>query len=177
MFCSQCGQSIGALSQCPHCGAATGVAGFAPAAGNSRVARHLQSLGILWTVYAVYSALRWMLILPILHRFLGGGAWLPSFNMGYMGPMGYGAWHPGGWIVSFLGALVLGRAVLSLAVGIVLLTRQPWGRIFAIVIAALTLIKPLLGTALAIYTLSVLLGRNAEQEYARLAAPGLPGQR
>jgi hypothetical protein len=41
--------------------------------------------------------------------------------------------------------------------------------IFAIVIAILTLIKPLLGTLLAIYTLWVLLGRDTGPDYERMA--------
>ena len=79
------------------------------------------------------------------------------------------AFHPGGWLLHLITVLVLARAVLSLAVGIALLTLQPWGRIFAIIIAVLTLIKPVLGTALAIYTLWVLLSRNADRDYAQLA--------
>ena len=65
--------------------------------------------------------------------------------------------------------MVFVRAILSLAVGFALLTRQSGGRVFAIVIAILTLIKPLLGTLLAIYTLWVLLGRNAGPDYNRMA--------
>jgi hypothetical protein len=78
--------------------------------------------------------------------------------------------HPGPWLLHIIAVVVLIRVILSLAVGIALLTRQPWGRIFAIVVAVLTLIKPFLGTILAIYTLWVLLERNADQNYARLAA-------
>ncbi len=84
--------------------------------------------------------------------------------------MGYGPFHPGGWLLELITVMVLARAILSLAVGITILTRQPWGRIFAIIIAVLTLIKPILGTVLAIYTLWVLLSRNAEQDYAEIAA-------
>ncbi len=78
--------------------------------------------------------------------------------------------HPGGWLLHLITIVVFTRAILSLAVGVALLTRQPWGRIFAIIIAVLTLIKPLLGTILAIYTLWVLLERDADQNYAQLAA-------
>ena len=86
--------------------------------------------------------------------------------------MGYGPFHPGGWLLEFITVMVLARAILSLAVGMALLTRQPWGRIFAIIIAVLTLIKPILGTVLAIYTLWILLGRNADQDYARMTVTG-----
>lgn len=78
--------------------------------------------------------------------------------------------HPGGWILHFIAIVVFARAILSLAVGFALLTRQPWGRIFAIVIAVLTLLKPILGTILAIYTLWVLLENSADQNYGQLSA-------
>jgi hypothetical protein len=55
------------------------------------------------------------------------------------------------------------RAILSAAVGIGLLQRAPWARVLAIIAAVLTLIKPITGTILAIYTLWVM-------------APGLSGQ-
>lgn len=130
----------------------------------SRVARHVQTLGILWTVFAVYSVLRWLLLVPFLRHIFGSRMWMPGMDMGY------GPFHPGGWLLEFISVMVVGRAILSLAVGIALLTRQSWGRIFAVILAVLTLIKPVLGTALAIYTLWVLLSRNADQDYAEIAA-------
>jgi hypothetical protein len=131
----------------------------------SRVARHLQTLGILWTVFAVYCVLRWLLVLPFLHMALGGGNWMRGSDAWMMSPF-----HPGGWLLHFITIVVFARAILSLAVGVALLTRQPWGRIFAIVVAVLTLIKPFLGTILAIYTLWVLLERSTDQNYAQLSA-------
>lgn len=105
-----------------------------------------------------------MLVVPLLRHVFGNRMWMPGMEMGY------GPFHPGGWLLEFITVMVLARAILSLAVGIAILTRQPWGRIFAIIIAVLTLIKPILGTVLAIYTLWVLLSRNAEQDYAEIAA-------
>jgi hypothetical protein len=132
----------------------------------SRVARHLHTLGILWTVFAGYSALSWLLVLPFLHVVLGGGMpWMTGPDTWVYAPF-----HPGGWLLHFITVIVFARAILSLAVGLALLTRQPWGRIFAIVVAVLTLIKPFLGTILAIYTLWVMLECNADQNYAQLSA-------
>ena len=148
----------------------------------SRVARHCHTLGVLWVAFAAYLVLRWLLVLPFLHMALGRGAWTQDSWM-----RGSDTWiivpfHPGPWLLHFVAVLVFARVILSLAVGISLLTRQPWGRIFAIVVAVLTLIKPLLGTILAIYTLWVLLENNADQNYAQLAAerqvyppPAVPG--
>ncbi|HTU52009.1 MAG TPA: hypothetical protein VMF56_15565 [Acidobacteriaceae bacterium] len=130
----------------------------------SRVARHVHTLGILWIVFAVYCVLRWLLFLPFLHMAVGGGAWMRGSDAWMMSPF-----HPGGWILRFITIIVFGRAILSLAVGIALLTRQSWGRIFAIIVAVLTLLKPILGTILAIYTLWVLLEKSADLNYAQLS--------
>ncbi len=172
MYCSQCGQAVGGQPHCPKCGAPTGIAGVVTAAvagmvplSVSRVARHLHTLGILWTVFAVYSVLRWLLVLPFLHMALGGGTWMRGSDAWMIAPF-----HPNGWLLHLIAIAVFARATLSLAVGTALLTRQSWGRIFAIVIAVLTLIKPFLGTILAIYTLWVLLERSADQNYAQLSA-------
>lgn len=188
MYCSKCGQPVSTQPFCPNCGTATGLAaspvsGFPSPVNFSygRVARHLRTLGILWIVFAGYMLLRLLLILPFLHfAFRGDVPWMRSPE-----PWMYG-FHPGGWLIHFIIVMVVVRVILSLAVGIALLTRQPWGRIFAIVIAFLTLLKPVLGTILAIYTLWVLLCRNAGEDYDRLTLssvvpppynPGIPGAR
>jgi hypothetical protein len=181
MYCSQCGQPVGTQPHCPNCGAPTGVAGVTQPSvpgsvppvyprgvplAVSRVTRHLHTLGILWTVFAGYSVLRWLLVLPFLHIAFGGGRWMNGSDAWMM----MSPFHPGGWLLHFITVIVFARAILSLAVGLALLTRQPWGRIFAIVVAVLTLIKPFLGTILAIYTLWVLLECSADQNYAQLSA-------
>jgi hypothetical protein len=177
MFCSQCGQPVGSQPHCPKCGGT--VAGVTPPVvpgtppgfpgvvpySLSRVTRHVHTLGVLWIVFAVYMVLQWLLVLPLLHMALGGGRWMAGSDTWIYAPF-----HPGGWLLHIIAIVVFSRAILSLAVGVALLTRQPWGRTFAIVVAVLTLIKPFLGTILAIYTLWVLLERNADQNYAQLAA-------
>ena len=60
-------------------------------------------------------------------------------------------------------------AALALLVGYSLLTRRPWGRTLAIVVGILTLLKPLLGTALGIYTLWVLAPSVSGYEYDAIA--------
>jgi hypothetical protein len=137
----------------------------------------VQTLGILWIVFAIYSVLTWLLVLPFLHMALGHGAWMQHSDTWMVTPF-----HPGGWLLHVIAIVVFGRAILSLAVGFALLTRQPWGRVFAIIVAVLTLIKPILGTILAIYTLWVLLENSGDQNYLQLSAqrhafpppPGVP---
>ncbi len=180
MYCRQCGQPIGSQPFCQNCGApaaggnAPGVPPGTPVEVSpltaSKVAAHLRPLGILWVAFALYAVLRWLLVLPVLHVVLGGGsAWMAGSDTWMYAPF-----HPGGWLLHVIALMVFLRALLSLAVGFALLTRQPWGRTFAIVIAVLTLIKPLLGTLLAIYTLWVLLGGNAGPEYRRIALRSTP---
>jgi len=65
-------------------------------------------------------------------------------------------------------SLVVGL-VLSLLTGYALLTRQPWGRVIAIVTSVLALFHPIMGTALGIYTLWVLAPAASGVEYEMLA--------
>lgn len=134
----------------------------------SRIARHVRTLGILWIAFAIYTVVAWLLVLPFIHMAFGGGSWMGNSMRG--SELWIYGFHPGGWLLHFITLVVLVRAFLSLAVGIALLTRQSWGRVFAIVIAVLTLIKPILGTILAIYTLWVLLERDAGDNYGQLVA-------
>jgi hypothetical protein len=177
MFCSACGQPVD-QPYCQKCGAPSGLTVGAAVPTVSRVAAHLRTLGILWIAYAIYELLRLALIAPLLHVVLGGrspwidnpSGWTYSLHSGgYHNPWVY-AFHPGGWLLHVIMAVVIVRSVLSLIVGFGLLRTQPWGRVAAIILAILTLIKPLLGTILAIYTLWVLLSRNAGPEYDRIAS-------
>ena len=136
----------------------------------SRISRHLQTLGILWIAYAGYTLLGWLVALTALHGIFGAHTWF----MG--GPNLTHAPFFGGWMVPFVTTILVIRAILSLTVGISLVTRQPWGRIFAIVIAILTLVKPVTGTVLGIYTLWVLLGPNGTQDYNQLCDHRLSGR-
>jgi hypothetical protein len=60
-------------------------------------------------------------------------------------------------------------ATLSFLVGFSLMTRKPWGRTLAIVVAILQLIKIPFGTALGIYTLWVLAPATSGAEYDAIA--------
>ena len=60
-------------------------------------------------------------------------------------------------------------AAATLTTGWSLLKRKPWGRTLALVMAFVSLLKPLFGTALGVYTLYVLLPDEARTEYERMA--------
>jgi hypothetical protein len=181
MYCSVCGQQLLANQQsCPKCGRAIAGAvppGFqqgamAPAVPlfQSRVERHAHTLGILWIAYAIWQLLSWVFAATILTGMFGGMAGHPWGPFGRMGPFGDG--FPVGhipWLIPFISFMLAARVALSLITGIGLLRRETWGRTLALVTAFLTLIKPVTGTALAIYTLWVLLPSDSALEYEQLS--------
>ena len=67
------------------------------------------------------------------------------------------------------GVVILGSAALGILTGWGLLDRQPWARMFAIVLGCFNLIDMPFGTALGIYTLWVLYRRSSEEEYRQIA--------
>lgn len=173
MYCSACGQPIDAYQPfCPRCGRqVTPIATPAPPPPWmwTRVHRHVHTLGILWIAYAAWMLLHWMMVIPFLAGVFHG--W--GFPMGH-GPDGFYSWYglpfahmP--WFIPMVTVVLAGRAVLCLVTGIALLRRAPWARALAIVTAFLTLIRPITGTVLAIYTLWVLLPSASGQEYEQIS--------
>jgi hypothetical protein len=129
----------------------------------------MQSLSVLWIAYALWTFLSWLLALSIFgHSFFGG-----YFGHWNHGPWGEFPFSHMPWLLPVITIVVIGRAILSLVTGLALVNRAPWARIFAIVVAFLTLIKPITGTALAIYTLWVLLPGPSGQEYEQIARPSI----
>ena len=170
MYCSGCGQMVPPGQQfCANCGRQVPVAPAAAAPGAwfyTRVHRHIQALSVLWIAYAAWTLFQWFIAMSVFGGFFGG----------YFGHWNHGPWggYPFGhipWLVPFISAIVIGRTVLSLVTGLALVSRAPWARILAIVAAFLTILKPFTGTALAIYTLWVLLPSASGQEYGHIARP------
>jgi hypothetical protein len=146
MNCTSCGNPLGPdVRFCPRCGAASVVQPLY----RDRVGRHLQPLGVLWLVYAASRAMKGVVGLAFLQRFFGDHAFgffpvLPFASVALC--------------IGVFGALFTGYA---------LLTRQPWGRIVAIVFGVLALLHPIMGTALGIYTLWVLAPDASGASYDR----------
>jgi hypothetical protein len=152
MNCTSCGNQLAPDAHfCTRCGTARTFAppSYTPPLYRDRVSRHLQALGVLWLVYAFLRATTGIVGLAFLHRFLGGHAF---------------GFFP---IWPFAG-ISLGIGVIgALLTGFALLTRQPWGRIIAIIFGVLALIHPLFGTAVGIYTLWVLAPQESGIAYER----------
>lgn len=138
---------------------------FIPRVQLPRVQRNLQMLGVLWCVFGVYRALGGLVGMFFLRMMSIGGFgnnWSYGEHFGH-GPLWLAA------LVPFVAVYTAVIAAFSLLVGFSLLTRKPWGRTLAIVIAILTLFKPLLGTALGIYTLWVLAPGQSRDEFDAIA--------
>lgn len=144
-FCSRCGNRVVAQQPSSY---PPPMPAYAPPA-LTRVSRHIQALGILWLIYAVWRTLS---------RFLG-----LAFAHSYFG------WHHHGF---GLWPFAFGSAIISLALSLTtaygLLNRQPWGRILAIICGIFALVHPIMGTALGVYTLWVLAPTVSGVEYAWL---------
>jgi len=136
-----------------------------------RVHRHLQPLGILWCVFGAFRAIGGI-IAGIVLTGISVGSFFSHLDLGTLGvphnlPFFGGAWMAG--IAVLVAAITLLYSALSFLVGYALLNRKPWGRILAIVLGILQLIKIPFGTALGIYTLWVLAPTHSAAEYEALA--------
>lgn len=186
MVCSTCGaSSVAGVNFCAKCGGsvipATGQPIYAaqpdPVAGHygvpyaavgwRRVVQNIQTLGILWCVFAAYRVVAGVIGMFFLRTFAGG-------NFGWPFMHGFGTvWgQRPGLMTALLPVVGLVTAVsvgLSLFVGWSLLNRKPWGRTLAIVAAVLALLKFPFGTALGIYTLWVMVPGESGMEWEAMA--------
>ena len=127
-----------------------------------RVGKHVQTLGVLWIAYSVFSLIGAM-VMFILARtlFRGFGPPLPNAPEG-IPPFLH-------MLFTALGFLLLVKAIAGIAAGAGLLNREPWARVLAIVMGVIALINIPIGLAMGIYTIWVLLSPNADKEYNALA--------
>ena len=174
MTCSTCGNTLTPDARfCPRCGAQTSFqppqgSAYPPAPGYlpyERVSRNLQILGILWLVYAALRTFAGLVGVMFLHGLFGSHFGHTDFNLGWS-PFGT-LWLATLWPIALFSIMIsVGCTILT---GYALLTRQPWGRVLAIIFAVLAMFHLPLGTALGIYTLWVLAPRPSGDEYAALA--------
>ena len=176
MTCSTCGNVLAQDARfCPRCGAQAAVqpspqpgVGYVPIATalrEYRVSRNLYTLGTLWLCYAALRFLVSIFAVLFLHGMLGRHFGHSDFTFGWspFGRMGM----DGLWPIAIF-SLMMSVACIVLT-GFALLTRQPWGRVLAIVFSIFALFHFPLGTALGIYTLWVLGPRVCGDEYAAIA--------
>jgi hypothetical protein len=171
MFCSSCGQPMGASQTiCQKCARqSTPMVSYAPAPYQSnRVHRHMHTVAILWIAYSLWILLHWAIAVGFLTGAFHNWAHL---NHGFDGLYAFPFSHVS-WIVPFITAIMTavmaGRAILCVVTGISLLRCATWARTLALVAAFLALIHPFAGTILGIYTLWVLLPSASGQEYDQI---------
>lgn len=179
MVCQACGGPVGPdMRFCSLCGAQ--VIAVQPSAPQQyaaypmyrpvavpRVQRHLQTLGTLWCVYAAWRVIEGIIGIFFVRMFVSHrwhGDW----------PLHHGAWFGPPWmnLMPFIAVMTAVSVMFALFVGWSLLTRRTWGRVLGIVAGVLVLFKPVLGTALGVYTLWVLAPALSGMEYDSMAEPG-----
>jgi hypothetical protein len=129
-------------------------------------ANRIRALSTVWFIYGGLSLVLGIVGLTVANSFLnGGGFWMH-------GPWSHGdfPFGPafGSGILHFVWIMVILRSGLAFAAGWGLMERAPWGRVVAIVAAFLSILKIPLGTALAIWTLVMLLGYRNTSLYDQL---------
>jgi predicted RNA-binding Zn-ribbon protein involved in translation (DUF1610 family) len=156
MFCNSCGQDVQSdFNVCPRCGKGLQTT---TRAASTRLEGNLHTLGILWMI-------------------VGGLTLIPAFALIFASSILHitipfedaFARSLGPFIMMLIGGSLLFVGFGGVMVGWGLSKHQPWARVAAIIVGALALFHPPLGTLLGIYTLWVLLSNNAGAEYDRLA--------
>jgi hypothetical protein len=125
----------------------------------------IRALSIVWFIYAGFSVLTGFVGLAFAHAFFSHhfGGW----NNGPW-PNGPGPEWFGPALFHLVWVSILVRTALAVVAAWGLLERARWGRIFAIVVAILCLIKFPFGTAIGIWTLVVLLGFRNSMLYQQI---------
>jgi hypothetical protein len=125
----------------------------------------IRALSIVWFIYAGFSVLTGFVGLAFAHAFFSRH---------------FGGWNNGPWpngpgpewfapaLFHLVWVSILVRTALAVVAAWGLLERARWGRIFAIVVAILSLIKFPFGTAIGIWTLVVLLGFRNSMLYQQI---------
>jgi hypothetical protein len=169
MFCSGCGlASVPGQLVCPQCGRPAAPV-VPPVPGLQfqveSYAGKIRALSIVWFIYAGFSVLTGFAGLAFAHAFfshrLGGwnhGPWPNGPGPEWFGPA----------LFHLVWVSILVRTALAVVAAWGLLERARWGRIFAIVVAILSLIKFPFGTAIGIWTLVVLLGFRNSMLYQQI---------
>jgi hypothetical protein len=165
MFCSGCGQTLEpGQAFCVHCGRPSATV-IPPVPGLQfqleNYASKIRTLSIFWYIYAGLSLVLGFLGLVFAHALFSGafGPWMHGpLPPNFFGPaMLHLAW-----------AFLTVRAVLAAAAGWGLMEHAPWGRVVAVIAAIVNLLKFPFGTAMAIWTLVVLLGYRNSTLYEQL---------
>jgi hypothetical protein len=160
MYCNHCGAPLGQDQlACPTCGRSVADVRTSIAV-RSRVSGHLHLMAIFWFVMAAF----WMIPTAVMFALAAAaGTAIPADAPPIT--------HAIGPLLFFgLGIVFLAIGAARAFTGYGLLKVRSWGRVLALIMAFLMLLDLPFGTALAIYTLWVLLPLEAGEEYRRISA-------
>jgi hypothetical protein len=171
MYCSGCGQALMAgQAVCMQCGRP--VAPVVPPVPGlefqlENYAGKVRALSMVWYLFAGLSLLMG----------LAGASLFHAFALNHFGDWGHGRWSDGQGLPDWLGhaifhviwVAVVVRSALAFLVGWGLQERTNWGRILAIVVSFLSLLKFPFGTAIGIWTLVELMGYRNSTLYEQLS--------
>ena len=160
MFCEQCGSQLQVGAQyCARCGKQ--LAGRVQLAypSRNRVQEHIRLLGILWMALSAVNVLGGGVLLVVANTLFARWNQFPSsVHPMFLRPL-----------LSFIGVLILAKALAGFLAGYGLLQRESWARILALILGFISLFNIPFGTALGIYTLWVLLPAASDEEYRALS--------
>jgi hypothetical protein len=167
MYCSGCGTVVApGQTFCPQCGRPVAAAA-APAIPGYELQLHnyasqVRALSIVWYIYAGLSLAVGLLGLAFISHM---PQWLHGLGAG-------GDWPLGPWfgvaILRFAWVILIARTALAVAAGWGLHEHAPWGRVVAIVAAVINILHFPIGTAVAIWTLIMLIGYRNSTLYDQL---------
>jgi hypothetical protein len=172
MFCDRCGQQLPQGSQfCSACGKPMSNASVVVTAARGpagRLGQNLNVLGALWIADGalLLAGMAWIVFVG--HAFVSSAAGDIAFGMSPF-PGRFAMDHMISSGMLFVGFWLGLFGAINVIVGWGLVERQPWARVFCIILGFLALLRFPLGTALGIYTIWVLLPSPSGQEYDRLA--------
>ncbi len=169
MFCSGCGQALAPgqafCSQCGHPAESQAPCRPGPQYQLESYAGKVRALSILWFIYTGLSLLLGIAGLIFFQAIFSG------FFIPLMHDSGAGGSMPE-WLFPAIIRVALitlaAKSALALLAGWGLWKCTEWGRIVAIVAAVLSLLKVPLGTALGIWTMTVLLDSQNTMLYKQL---------
>ena len=158
MFCTRCGRQMPDNENfCPSCGNQLKAAAGTPLMPRqNRIAGHIRLLGILWLAVSTFRLVPGMILLIMLDN---GFPFRADPDIPPFIPK----------LLEMMGALFMTIGIAGIIVGIGLLMRKPWARLFSIVVGIFGLIEMPFGTALGIYTLWVLLPAESETQYRQMS--------
>jgi hypothetical protein len=155
MFCDGCGSAVQpGQGFCSRCGKQIVGTVRAIPLRRGRVQEHIHLVGILWLALSAMNVLGGLALL-IVANVLFARTGTPPF----LRPL-----------LSVVAIFILAKSLAGFITGWGLTQREPWARIMALVLSFVSLFNVPFGTAVAVYTMWVLLANGSEEEYEALAS-------